>query len=628
MATKELNTFLAWAEENEIVWDRDAIDIRDGKNGLGVFAKRKLQAGYEVIKVPKHAILSVETTAIANVLQDEEIEGYIGLTLGCMYEVSRGAESPWFAYLSLLAKRPAKMATSLPQSARDMMKSCEAYNDIESDITDMREDYDKIVVPLTKKFPEIFQAKHFDFEAFKAMTAHVSSRAMDVDRFHVSALVPFADFINHSPEPNGDYLTHEDVCEVCGSLACEHLESEDDDEDSDSDNESDLDPEDAPALDGSKDKRHRREAKEESEEEEEEEGDDEVMEGEEWEDEGDDEDDEDEDEDGMINDTCDIILDADVRKGEEITRFYGPYPNKVLLSKYGFAVIDNPHDTVTIQLEMVRQVGEKVLKNKEMVEERIQWFLEVEDEFIGADHGDEEGGCCGGGDHDHDHDHGHGHEGHHHGHKHGSSDGEDDHEHAGDGSCCESKDTKKKQKTHSTEDDDEDMNQDEEESEDEDEEEEDFPRDIMYLMADGTVDDRLFMLLNILLMEKATFAKVKEDSEAAGEYMNDIFLRRSKEEQGEDEEEEDEEEEEQTLPPRDKAATKTRRAVLEATQALIRVRADAFGVSTKTTAEKDMEALKKAKLSGPLYYGGVCVQGEKQILQNALMVCQHFLSEL
>lgn len=59
--------------------------------------------------------------------------------------------------------------------------------------TDMREDYDKIVVPLTKKFPEIFQAKHFDFEAFKAMTAHVSSRAMDVDLFHVSALVPFAD---------------------------------------------------------------------------------------------------------------------------------------------------------------------------------------------------------------------------------------------------------------------------------------------------------------------------------------------------------------------------------------------------------------------------------------------------
>lgn len=378
---------------------------------------------------------------------------------------------------------------------------------------------------------------------------------------------------------------------MCGSLACEHLEGEDDDED-DSDDESDLDPEEAPALDGSNDKRKRREAKEaseEEEEEEEEEGDDEVMEVEEWEDEGDDEDSDDEDE--MINDTCDIILDDDVRKGEEITRFYGPYPNKVLLSKYGFAVIDNPHDTVTIQLDMVRQVGEKVLKNKEAVEERIQWFLEVEDEFIGADHGDEgEGGCCGGGDHDHNH-------GHHHGHKHGSSDGEDDHEHADDGSCCGDKDTKKKQKTHSSSDEDEeaeDMDEDEKDEEDEEGEEEDFPRDIMYMMADGTVDDRLFMLLNVLFMEKATFAKVKEDAEAAGEYMNDIFRRRSKEEQGGDEdEEEEEEEEEEPLPPRDKAATKARRAVLEATQALIRVRADAFGVSTKTSAEKDLEALKK-----------------------------------
>ncbi|KAG0345992.1 hypothetical protein BG004_002688 [Podila humilis] len=651
MATKELTAFLVWAEENEIIWDREAIDIRDGKNGLGVFAKRKLEEGFEVIKVPKHAILSVETTAIANILQDEEIEGYIGLTLGCMYEASRGAESPWHAYLSLLAKRPAKMATSMPQKARDLMKSCEAYNDIESDITDMRDDYDNIAVPLMQKYPEIFKGAHFDFEAFKAMTAHVSSRAMDVDNFHISALVPFADLVNHSPEPNGDFLSHEEVCEICGALACEHLDGDDDSEDDDSEGEGesdlDLDPDEAPTLHGLDDKRARREAKEqegkESEEDEEDEEDD--MEGEDWEDEdGEDEEDDDEDDNEVINDTCDIVLYGDVRKGEEITRSYGPYPNKVLLSKYGFAIVDNPHDTVTIQLDMVREVGQSLLKSKDVVEERIQWFLEVEDEFMGADHGNE-GGCCGGGDHDHDHDHEHGHEhdnGHSHGEKHSGSDGEDEgHEHAGDGSCCANKDTKKKQKTQEADNDNSDdsdsMDGDETGDEEDEEEEEDFPRDIMYVMADGTVDDRLFMLLNVLCMDKTTFSSVKQDPEVADAYMNDIFVRRSKEEQGGDDDDDDDEEEDddndqedgsQDLPPRDKAATKTRRSVLEATQALIRVRAEAFGVSIKTSAKKDLETIKKAKLAGPMYYAAICVQGEKQILENALMVCQHFLSEL
>jgi hypothetical protein len=61
----------------------------------------------------------------------------------------------------------------------------------------MQEDYDTVVVPFLEKHPEVFsaeiKAKFFSFEDFKTMTSHVSSRAMDVDNFHISALVPFAD---------------------------------------------------------------------------------------------------------------------------------------------------------------------------------------------------------------------------------------------------------------------------------------------------------------------------------------------------------------------------------------------------------------------------------------------------
>ncbi|KAG0047578.1 hypothetical protein BGZ89_004892 [Linnemannia elongata] len=619
MSSKELTAFLAWAEENEILWDKAAIEIKEtpSKYGLGVFAKKHLEPGYEAIQVPKAIVLSVQTTGIANLLEDDEVEGDTALTIGCMYELSRGAQSPWAPYLALLTKRPPQMATTLSKESREMMKMCEAYNDIEADIKDLQEDFESIVVPFIEKNSDVFtaeiKAKFFTLEAFRAMMEIVSSRGMDVDNFHVTALVPFADFVNHNPMPNADYLTHEEVCEICGALACEHMEDGSDDED-DEENEDGSDDDEVPDLAGDDSApaagKKAAAAKGKKAEEDMEED------GEEWEDE-----DAEDDDDEEINDTCDIILDDEVEKGEEITRHYGPYPNKILLSKYGFAVENNPHDTVTIQLDMVRQAAQRILKDEKLIEERTAWFLENEDAFIGAEDDDEEGGCCGGGDHDHDHDHEHGH-GHgydHHGHEHAEGD-----------DCCAPKAPKKKAAEAEADD------EDDEEMEGE-EEEDDFPRDIMYMMHDGSIDDRLLMLLNVLFMDKDQFAKIQEDMEAAMEYFNDIFMRREQEERGDEDEEMEEDEEEEEghekvpkpeLGPRDEKSKKTRKAVLEAILTLIRIRADAFGVTDKTTAEQDLASLKKAKLSGPLYYGGLCVQGEKQILQNGLQGYDSFLAEL
>ncbi|KAF9109310.1 hypothetical protein BGX27_007763 [Mortierella sp. AM989] len=569
MSAKDLTAFLAWAEENNIQWNKDAIEVREGKHGLGVYAKKNLESGFEAIQVPKSVVLSAQSTAIANLIEEEDVEGYVGLTLAAMYEMSQGKESLWSAYLTLLNNRRPQMASDLPEDARELMKKSEVHGDIETDLKDMREDYDTIVAPFIEKHPEVFtagiKAKFFSYENFKIMTSLVSSRAMDVDDYHASALVPFADFINHSSEPNSDYLTHEDVCEICGALSCEHLEDDEDDEG----DEDDEDDEDAPEL--SEPKKHADSKKSGAS--------------------GDDEDDDWEDD---INDTCDIILDEDVKKGEEITRHYGPFPNKIFLSKYGFAEIDNNHDTVTIQIDMIKKAAEGIIGDAAIVEERVKWFLDTEDIFIGEDDDDdiEEDGCCGG-DHDHDHDHGHKHE-------------------------------KKAAAAEEAEEDDDDK-----ESEGGEDDEEDFPRDIMYMMHDGSIDDRMLMLLNVLFMEKEQFAKVEASVEVATEYFNDIFLRRALEEHlADDDEEEEDEEEKPELKPLDESGRKIRKTVLEAILQVIRLRADAFGVSDTTTAEEDLETLKKSNLSGPLYYGAICVQGEKQILQEGLKTYSKFLAEL
>jgi len=94
-----------------------------------------------VIQVPKAIVLSVQTTGIANLLAEGEIEGDTALTIGCLYELSRGAQSPWSPYLTFLTKRPPQMATALPKESREKMKLCEAYNDIESDIVSTSKSY-------------------------------------------------------------------------------------------------------------------------------------------------------------------------------------------------------------------------------------------------------------------------------------------------------------------------------------------------------------------------------------------------------------------------------------------------------------------------------------------------------
>ncbi|KAF9419076.1 hypothetical protein BGZ94_009521 [Podila epigama] len=582
MTAQVLTNFLAWAEENGIKWDKNAIEVREGKRGLGVYAKKNLEAGYEAIQVPKSVVLSAVSTGIANLIEDEEIEGYVGLTLAAMYEMSLGDESLWSGYLALLAARPPQMASDLPEDARELMKKCEAYADIQADLTDMRSDYDTIVVAFLKKHADVFtddiKAKFFSFEDFRIMTSHVSTRAIDVDNYHDSAFVPFVDFLNHSSEPNSEHLAHEEVCGVCGALSCEHM-----DEDEESEEE---DVEDIPEL-AHENRAKRAAAKKAA-----------TIEAPKEEESGDEEDDDWEDEDP--ENTCDIVLDEDVKRGDEITRHYGPFPNKIFLSKYGFAEIGNPDDTVTIQLDMVRRAADGILNNSALVEERVKWFLDTEDIFIGEsddeDSDDEEhkGGCC---DHDHEHDHEHAH----------------DHARVAKEAVVE-------------------VDEEDEDEEEDSDDEEDFPRDIMYLDADGIVDDRLLMLANILFMEQEQFDKVEASVDVATEYFNDIFLRRDVEENGVELEEDVDEDGEETrkveLEPLSGAARQVRKNVLEVILAVIRLRADAYNVLDKTSAEDDLEALLQANLSGPLFYGGVCVQGEKQILQSGLKHYSDLLADI
>lgn len=55
-----------------------------------------------VVQIPKTAILSTKSTGIANILEDEQIDGGCSLALAVLYELSQHDESPWYGYLQAL----------------------------------------------------------------------------------------------------------------------------------------------------------------------------------------------------------------------------------------------------------------------------------------------------------------------------------------------------------------------------------------------------------------------------------------------------------------------------------------------------------------------------------------------
>lgn len=55
-----------------------------------------------VVKIPKTCILSAKSTGVANILEDEAIEGGAALSIAVMYELAQGTESPWYGYLQAL----------------------------------------------------------------------------------------------------------------------------------------------------------------------------------------------------------------------------------------------------------------------------------------------------------------------------------------------------------------------------------------------------------------------------------------------------------------------------------------------------------------------------------------------
>ncbi|ODQ68619.1 SET domain-containing protein, partial [Nadsonia fulvescens var. elongata DSM 6958] len=336
--------------------------------GVGVFATKPLIGNTPLLSVPKEYTLCPTTCGISNLLEEYELTGMIGLTVAFMFEKNLGKKSPWWGYLNTVNT---ELSTeSLPRfwtkEQQEWLKGTEIVTMGGLDEDEIKQTFSTFILPFFQQNFSLLGYESIEviptYEEYCKSLVAVSSRAFEVDAYRGLALVPGACLFNHSDSEQVHFETNEDVCDLCGADGCEHdlerlrlqegelSEKEDEEEVEGELTEPNTDDEDS-----------EEDVSENEWEDDEDMVDDEDSEADDFDSENDDDDDDDEEE----KDACDIVVSVPrISTGSEIFNTYGEENNGILLSRYGFALIDNQHESVSLVEQVIDFVEENNLQSR------------------------------------------------------------------------------------------------------------------------------------------------------------------------------------------------------------------------------------------------------------------------
>ncbi|KAJ1554935.1 hypothetical protein HK405_003682 [Cladochytrium tenue] len=245
---------VSWFAVEGITWDQQALDIEckhaccgttavasltrrptqlcgDGHAyALRILATQDVAVDRVVTTIPKTAVLSIKNTGIANLIEEAGLGGSLGLALAVMYEIENGVASPWYGYLQSLPTHE-----DVPIFWSEAELALLEGTELESYVAEYRaaldEDFDEHVAPLVAANPDYFPPNEESTRRrrFFEASSLVSSRAFEVDDYHGTAMVPFADLYNHRTAAENVHIEAEgDVCPFCGSaVGCACMDDDD-----------------------------------------------------------------------------------------------------------------------------------------------------------------------------------------------------------------------------------------------------------------------------------------------------------------------------------------------------------------------------------------------------------------
>lgn len=500
-ANSDLQAIFQFVKDAEGKFDHDLCDVKESSlGGVGVFAKRDIPAGTTLLQLHKNSIFSASNSSIANLLNDEQIDGILALNIAFIYETTVFKEkSHWYPYLkSIRIEDPQDNGKlKLPpaywnETDKGLLRGTTL--DTLFDALTPQEEVERgfeIAIDLAEKWNEEFgleipkgylditdiedsEAIKSRFHKFVAVAYAISARVFEIDAFHESALVPVADLFNHHVvQPDLKFISLFDVCDLCGEPGmCKHMLAEEIEEVKEvekQENENKI----------SKKKQNKsvvqtldkavlekleadlqKEIQEQIDEKEEE-----LSKGKE-----------------LDPDECiDMTTVRDVKAGDEIFNSYGELSNVFLLTRYGFTIPRNPYDVVHFGSKLL-----ELARNNEDIKNRAVWWSETGyDKYINwfkeqfpEEHEHVHSDSC---DHDHD--------------------DEDDHEH-------ENNDSDEEENMNDQQDEDEDM----EESEEEKEEDKPWLSELE-IDYQGEPNPSLLAACNLFSMEPEEFTNFSKEAE-------------------------------------------------------------------------------------------------------------------
>ncbi len=176
-------------------------ELEGEDSGRGLLARRAITQDAELIRLPVRLCMTKEAALRARELRgvvSEATNEFIAIALLLIGERAKGAESFWSEYIAILPTNEDVSATfTWPEEELAYLSGSPALNATRSMMTKLRAEHADVLAKNPSLDPEIFT-----FEAWEWAFTNLFSRAIRLKgnrRDELLAMVPYVDFINHSP---------------------------------------------------------------------------------------------------------------------------------------------------------------------------------------------------------------------------------------------------------------------------------------------------------------------------------------------------------------------------------------------------------------------------------------------
>lgn len=179
--------------------------------------------------MPKPALFSIRTSSLKPEADATSSGAVLSLALSLLHEMRLAEDSPFWGYLQSLPRH-----VTLPPlwavGNDDEQKALLWLKGTEAERYMAKQENDGLSLSSLETFftehPLLPTSTHPSaptFHDFLHAFALVSTRAFIIDMYHLIAMVPFADLLNHAGVANTSLASDDFVCHVCGELAeCAH----------------------------------------------------------------------------------------------------------------------------------------------------------------------------------------------------------------------------------------------------------------------------------------------------------------------------------------------------------------------------------------------------------------------